>query len=73
MSLAGNAASAVVAGVPALLAASAINGMGVSRAGTVASVACTALADEAGCPAGVVVRTAVLFIIIAVTLSSSSR
>eukprot|EP00959_Pyramimonas_sp_CCMP1952_P296522 6203217-Pyramimonas_sp.AAC.1 len=40
MSLAGNAAGAVVASVPALLAASAINGMGASKAGTVASVAC---------------------------------
>eukprot|EP00959_Pyramimonas_sp_CCMP1952_P133393 2789382-Pyramimonas_sp.AAC.1 len=47
--------------------------MGASRAGAVASVACPALADEAGCPAGVVVRAAVLFIIIAVTQLGSSR
>eukprot|EP00959_Pyramimonas_sp_CCMP1952_P182040 3806162-Pyramimonas_sp.AAC.1 len=67
MSLAGSAAGAIVSGVPALLAASAINGMGASIAGTVASVACPALADDAGCPAGVVGGTAVLFISIAVT------
>eukprot|EP00959_Pyramimonas_sp_CCMP1952_P090020 1884493-Pyramimonas_sp.AAC.1 len=59
MSLAGSAVGAVVAGVPALLAASAINGRAVSRASAVASVACPALADKAGCPAGVVVGAAV--------------
>eukprot|EP00959_Pyramimonas_sp_CCMP1952_P222071 4642696-Pyramimonas_sp.AAC.1 len=73
MSLAGSAAGAVVAGAPALFAVSAMNGIGVPRAGTVASVACAALADEAGCPAGGVVRTAVIFIIIAVLRLSSSR
>eukprot|EP00959_Pyramimonas_sp_CCMP1952_P373315 7817889-Pyramimonas_sp.AAC.2 len=73
MSLAGNAAGAVVAGVPVLLAASAINGIGVSRASAAVSVACPALADEAGCPAGVVVGTAVSFISIAVMRLSSSR
>eukprot|EP00959_Pyramimonas_sp_CCMP1952_P341862 7161119-Pyramimonas_sp.AAC.1 len=57
----------------ASLAVSAINGIGVSRAGAVASVACTALAGEAGCPAAVVVRTAVIFIAIAVKRFSSSR
>eukprot|EP00959_Pyramimonas_sp_CCMP1952_P227201 4750434-Pyramimonas_sp.AAC.1 len=39
----------------------------------VASVACPALADEAGCPAVVVVGTAMLFIIITVARLSSSR
>eukprot|EP00959_Pyramimonas_sp_CCMP1952_P052298 1093380-Pyramimonas_sp.AAC.1 len=73
MSLTCAAAGAVAAGVPALLAVSAINGMGASTAGAVASVACPALADDAGCPAGVVAGAAALFIIIAVARLSSSR
>eukprot|EP00959_Pyramimonas_sp_CCMP1952_P056497 1179683-Pyramimonas_sp.AAC.1 len=78
MSLAGSAAGAVAASVvaarvPALLAASAFESMGVSKAAAVASVGCPALADEADCPAGVVAGAAASFIIIAVTRLSSSR
>eukprot|EP00959_Pyramimonas_sp_CCMP1952_P232687 4862837-Pyramimonas_sp.AAC.1 len=49
------------------------SGTGASAAGAVASVACPALADDAGCPAGVVIGAAVLFIIIAVAGLSFSR
>eukprot|EP00959_Pyramimonas_sp_CCMP1952_P385464 8078333-Pyramimonas_sp.AAC.1 len=73
MSLAGKVTGAVVAGAPALSAASAVNGKGAARAGTAASAACPALADEAGCPAGVVVGTAAPFIIISAMRSCSSR
>eukprot|EP00959_Pyramimonas_sp_CCMP1952_P148985 3117145-Pyramimonas_sp.AAC.1 len=76
-SFTGTDGGADLAGAPALLSASATNGIGISIAGAPASVVVSvtspALAGDAGGPAGVVVETAAVPVSMAVTRLSSSR
>eukprot|EP00959_Pyramimonas_sp_CCMP1952_P026034 546546-Pyramimonas_sp.AAC.1 len=77
VSFTGTEGGADLAGAPALLSASATNGIGTSIAGVpanvVASVTSPALAGDASGPTGVVIETAAVPVILAVTRLSSSR